>query len=230
MRQKAMDSTQDREVRIVLVEDHQLVREGLCMLIDSRGGFRVVGVAGDSAQGLEVVARELPDVVLLDLDLGGADGLELLPKLLDVSGGSNVIILTGTRDPEVHLRAAKLGAKGLVLKDKARGVLLKAIERVCEGEVWFDRMLLGTLFSGLRADEADDADARKIARLTDAERAIIAAFGEGLTTTKEIATRFKIEPSTVEKHLTSIYGKLGVQNRLSLVIFAYNRGLLKPSS
>ena len=93
-------------VRIVLVEDHHLVREGLSMLIDSRPGFRVVGEAGDSAEGLALVARERPDVVLLDLDLGGEDGLELLPKLLDASENSSVIVLTGVRDPEVHLRAA----------------------------------------------------------------------------------------------------------------------------
>ena len=223
-----MGATPESQVRIVLIEDHQLVREGLSMLIDSRPGFKVVGEAGNSAQALEAVTRERPDVVLLDLDLGGEDGLALLPRLLDASGGTHVIILTGTGDPEVHLRAARLGAKGLVMKDKARGALLKAIERVCEGEVWFDRTLLGILFSGLRGGD-EDADAAKIERLTEAERGIIAAFGEGLTTTKEIAARLAIEPSTVEKHLTSIYGKLGVQNRLSLVIFAYNRGLLKPS-
>lgn len=222
--------TQKDYVSIMLIEDHQLVREGLSMLIDSRPGFKVVGEAGDSAQGLEVVARERPDVLLLDLDLGGEDGLDLLPKLLDASGETRVIILTGVRDTEVHLRAARLGAKGLVMKDKARGALLKAIERVCEGEVWFDRMLLGTLFTGLRGGtDGDDAEAAKVERLTESERGIIALFGEGLTTTKEMAARLQIEPSTVEKHLTSIYGKLGVQNRLSLIIFAYNRGLLKPS-
>lgn len=214
----------------MLVDDHQLFRDGLRMLIESRPGFLVVGEAGDAAGGLEAVAGERPEVVLLDLDLGGEDGLELLPKLLDASGETNVIVLTGIRDPEVHLRAARLGAKGLVLKDKARGALLKAIERVCAGEVWFDRTLLGTLFSGGRgAGEADMADAAKIERLTESERGIIAVFGEGMTTTKEIAGRLSIESSTVEKHLTAIYGKLGVQNRLSLVIFAYNSGLLKPS-
>ena len=215
------------EVRIVLVEDHQLVREGLGMLIHSRPGFEVVGEAGDSAQALEAVAREQPDLILLDLDLGGEDGLDLLPKLRDASARSHVIVLTGTQNPEVHLRAAQLGAKGLVLKDKARGALLKAIERVCAGEVWFDRTLLGRLFTGPRG--VGDPEADKMKRLTEAERGVIAAFGDGLTTTKEIASRLQIEPSTVEKHLTSIYGKLGVQNRLSLVIFAYNRGLLKSS-
>jgi len=224
-----MAARQDSQVRVVLIEDHQLVREGLTMLIDSRPGFKVVGEAGDSSQGLEVVTRERPDVVLLDLDLGGEDGLELLPELIGASGETHVIILTGIRDPEVHLRAARLGAKGLVMKDKARGALLKAIERVCDGEVWFDRTLLGTLFSGLRGGDADDTAAARIDRLTESERGIITAFGEGLTTTKEIAARLSIEPSTVEKHLTSVYSKLGVPNRLSLVIFAYNRGLLKPS-
>lgn len=222
-----MAANSNAQVRIVLVEDHQLVREGLGMLIDSRPGFKVVGEAGDSSHALEVVARERPDLILLDLDLGGEDGRDLLPKLLDVSGQSHIIVLTGTQESEVHLRAARLGAKGLVLKDKARGVLLKAIERVYEGEVWFDRTLLGRLFTGLNS--GGDPEADKIERLTEAEHGVIAAFGDGLTTTKEIASRLQIEPSTVEKHLTSIYAKLGVQNRLSLVIFAYNHGLLKSS-
>lgn len=221
--------TSETQVRIALIEDHQLVREGLCMLIDSRPGFRVVGEAGDSAQALDVVARERPDLILLDLDLGGEDGLALLPQLLEVTGGADVIVLTGLRDPEVHLRAARLGAKGLVMKDKARTVLLKAIERVCDGEVWFDRTLLGKLFAGGHGPGEGHPDAARIERLTEAERGVIAAFGEGLTTTKELAAHLSIEPSTVEKHLTSIYNKLGVQNRLSLVIYAYNRGLLKPS-
>ena len=224
-----MMATSPDTVRIVLVEDHHLVREGLSMLIDSRPGFRVVGEAGDSAEGLALVARERPDVVLLDLDLGGEDGLELLPKLLDASENSSVIVLTGVRDPEVHLRAARLGAKGVVLKDKARGALLKAVERVRDGEVWFDRTLLGRLFTDLSGGAKEDPEAARIGRLTEAERGVVAAFGEGLTTTKEISARLGIETSTVEKHLTSIYGKLGVQNRLSLVIFAYNHGLLKPS-
>ncbi len=219
----------NNQVRIVLVEDHQLVREGLSMLIDSRPGFKVVGEAGDSAEGLKVVTREQPDVILLDLDLGGEDGLELLPQLLGASARSLVIVLTGLRDTEIHLRAARLGAKGVVMKDNARATLLKAIERVCEGEAWFDRVLLGKLFAGRHEETDSAADARKIGHLTEAERGVVAAFGEGLTTTKEIAAHLGIEASTVEKHLTSIYGKLGVQNRLSLVIFAYNRGLLKPS-
>ena len=221
-----MSLTQEGQVRVVLVEEHRLVREGLVMLVDSWHGCRVVGVAGEAAEAVRVVGAERPDVVLFDLDPAGEEGLELIPELAEASADSHVIILTSIRDREAHLRAARLGAKGLVLKDKAGADLRKAVGRVCEGEVWFDRALLGKLFEGLRGGGAEEE--AKIGRLTEAERGIIAAFGEGLTTTKEIAGRLAIEPSTVEKHLTSIYGKLGVQNRLSLVIFAYNRGLLKP--
>ena len=122
-----------------------------------------------------------------------------------------------------------MGASGLVLKEKAKDVLIKAVEKVYSGDIWFDRMLLKDVLSNISYN-TKSVEENRIKSLTRAERDVIEAFGKNLTTTKEIANYLHIETSTVDKHLTSIYNKLGVSNRLGLVIYAYNQGLLKLTS
>ncbi len=106
-------------IRILLVDDHAIVRQGLQMFIDGEPGFRVIGMTGARTTALELATREQPDVILLDLDLGHDSGLELLPDLRAAAPQARVILLTGARDPEQHLRAVQRGAMGVVLKDQA---------------------------------------------------------------------------------------------------------------
>lgn len=224
-----MTDNSSNGISILLIDDHELVRDGLTLLLESQSGFKIVGDTGKPAEALELAKQGRPDVILLDIDLGGYDGLELIPTLSESAPDSKIIILTGSSDRKTHQRAARLGASGLVLKEKAKDVLLKAIEKVNADEIWFDRSLLKGVLSDIsHADTNLEKD--KIASLTRAERDVIEAFRKNLTTTKEIASYLHIEPSTVDKHLTSIYSKLEVSNRLGLVIYAYNHGLLKLSS
>jgi two-component system, NarL family, nitrate/nitrite response regulator NarL len=213
-----MTTRDSRLIRVVLVDDHAVVRAGLRMLIESRPGLLVVGEAATTADALTVAGREQPDIILLDLDLGGDNGLTILPELFATAKQSRVLMLTGVRDPEEHQRAVRLGA----MAD-----LLQAIEKVHAGEVWLDGALMARVLGRAAPAEATiDPEAVKIASLTDREREVIALICEGLQN-KLIGERLFISETTVRHHLTSIFDKLGVTNRLELVIYAYRHGLAK---
>ena len=122
-------------IRILVIDDHEVVREGLRMLIGSTPGFELVGEAANSVEALAKCEREQPDIVLLDLDLGNESGLDLLPELRNRAKECRVLALTGVRDPEVHNQAMLLGAMGVLQKEKAYQVLLKAIRKIHEGEI-----------------------------------------------------------------------------------------------
>jgi two-component system nitrate/nitrite response regulator NarL len=216
-------------VRILLVDDHSVVRAGLRMLIESRPGLAVVGEAATTSDAVAAAGREQPDLILLDLDLGGDSGLDILPELFATAKQARVLLLTGVRDPEEHHRAIRLGAMGVVLKEKAAEDLLKAIEKVHAGEVWLDGALMARVL-GRSLPGGDTAainpEVAKISTLTEREREVIALICEGLQN-KLIGERLFISETTVRHHLTSIFDKLGVTNRLELVIYAYRHGLAK---
>jgi len=216
-------------IRVLLVDDHAVVRAGLRMLIESRPGLAVVGEAANGGDALTVAAREQPDLVLLDFDLGPDNGLDVLPRILS-STQARVILLTGMRDPDIHLRAVRLGAMGVVLKEEAAEVLVKAIDKVHSGEVWLDPTLTARALAGMtgtaRAPEPAP-EAARIAELTEREREVIALLAEGLQN-KEVSQRLHITENTVRRHLVATFDKLGVESRLELVIYAFRHGLAKP--
>jgi DNA-binding NarL/FixJ family response regulator len=215
-------------IRIVLVDDHTLVREGVRMLIEGHDDLLLVGEAWDRAGTLETVARERPDMVLLDLDLGGESGLDLVREITALGDETRVLVLTGVRDPEVQRRAVREGALGVVAKEKAASVLLSAIRKVHAGEVWVDRGMVGSLLREARAAlPREDPEAAKIATLTPRERDVVGLVAQGNGTAR-LAARLGINEKTVRNHLVSIYAKLGVADRLELAIYAGRHGLARP--
>ena len=224
-----MDSLAE-PIRILLIDDHVIVRAGLRMLIENHDGMVVVGEAGTRLDGLALAEREQPDVVLLDLDMGAESGLDFMPELLQAAPNARVVVLTGLRDADAHRRAVHLGAIGLVFKDKAAEVLIKAIEKVHGGEVWLDRSLTATVLSEMsHADERRRADpeTEKISFLTEREREVVGLVCEGLKN-KQIGDRLFISELTVRNHLTSILSKLDLSDRFELALFAYRHHLAKP--
>lgn len=216
-------------IRVLIVDDHAVVRAGLRMLLESGPGMSVVGEAGNRTEAL-AAAREQPDVVLLDLDLGGDSALDFLPELLATAPRARVLVLTGVRDPELHRRAVRLGAMGLVFKEQAAETLFKAIEKVHAGEIWLGHAMTASLLGEMaRAREVQlpNPAVAKIAALTGREREIIALLGEGLKN-KQIAGRLFISEVTVRHHLTEIFARLGVAGRLDLLVYAYRHGLTRP--
>lgn len=218
-------------IRVFIIDDHAVLRDGLRVVIDIQPGMVVVGEAATRDQALANAPAALPDVILLDLDLGDGDedGLNLLPDLLTVVPDARIILLTGIRDPEAHRRAVLLGALGLVLKEKASQTVIHAIEKVHAGEVWLDRGMIASILnerSRGMASQPYDAEAEKIVRLTEREREVVALVGDGRRN-KQIADLLVISEATVRHHLTSIFAKLGVEDRFELAIYAYRHGLAK---
>lgn len=228
-----MHASSGQRIRVLLVDDHELVRTGLRMMLEHHPAMSVAGEATTSAEAIEIAAREQPDIILLDLDLGGENSLATLPTLLQVAPEARVILVTGVREPEEHQRAVQLGVMGLVRKEQAAEVLVQAIEKVYGGEVWLESSLVARALGGMsrrRTEEASQANREqaKIARLTRREHEVIALVLEGLQN-KQIAERLVISETTVSHHLTSIFGKLGLTSRFDLIIYAHRHGLEKRS-
>ena len=212
-------------IRVMIVEDHEVVSWGLKKLIEGEApSMSVVASASNRSGALAAARQTRPDVVLLDITLGDESGLDFLPQLSETAGGGHVLVLTGLRNAETHRAALRRGARGVVLKDEPAEVVLKAIRKVYEGELWYDREaafdVLRELMSG-----GDDA-AHLVASLTPKEREIVTVIAsEEKSTNKQLAVRLRISENTLRNHLSSIYDKLGVENRLELLKFALGHGL-----
>jgi two-component system, NarL family, nitrate/nitrite response regulator NarL len=213
-------------IRIMIIDDHAVIRSGLRMLIEHDQTMSVVAMAGNRAEALDLASRERPDIIILDLILGEDDGLTFLPELCETSPTSRVVVLTGVRDPDSHRLAIRRGAMGIVLKEHAADLLLRAIQKVHEGEVWIDRSMIGSVIQELNRPGEVDPEKAKIASLTDREREVITLVGEGLKN-KQIAERLFITETTVTHHLSSVFSKLEVSDRLELIIYAFRHGLAK---
>jgi two-component system nitrate/nitrite response regulator NarL len=224
------EATPPQPISVLIIDDHAVVRFGLGALIARHTEFKLVGEAETAKEALAITARQKPDCILLDLDLGDSSGLDLIPQLLSLSANSRVIVLTASLDQEAYIQAARLGAVGLVHKSKAVEVIVRAIKKVHEGEIWFDRAtLLDMLTSGPAPtkNKKQAAMAAPVARLTEREYEIVSLVCEGLKN-KQIASRLFITEATVAHHLTSIFSKLRVTDRLELVVYAFTYRLVKP--
>jgi DNA-binding NarL/FixJ family response regulator len=210
----------------MIVDDHAVIRTGLRMLLEQDQTMKVVGMVGTTAEALEQAIKEQPDIIILDLVLGEEDGLAFLPELREKVPESRVLILTGVQNPDSHRSAIRLGAMGIVLKEHAADLLLKAIRKVYEGEVWIDRSMMGMMIQEFTKPVQANPEDSKIAALTLREREVITLVGEGLKN-KQIAERLFISETTVTHHLSSVFSKLEVSDRLELIIYAFKHGLAK---
>jgi two-component system nitrate/nitrite response regulator NarL len=220
------------DIRVLLVEKQALVRDALRALVNAWPGIEVVGEAESGGEATLLLAESHPDVLLLDLSLGtdGSDALELLTHLRKVHHHARVIVLADDRDLPRPVEAVLMGAAGVVLRNQTGSVLKKAIEKVHAGEVWLGRTLTASVLrelAGPRSAHDSDPNTAKINSLSGREREIVRRVCTGLTN-RDIGERLSISEATVRHHLTSIYNKLSLLNRLELVIFAYGNGLDKP--
>ena len=222
-----MLSSSDNCIRILLVDKHALVRGGLRQLLEAKPGHVVVGEAGNRDDALAIAAKENPDIILFEFDSNYEQGLECIRQLLSAASKARLLLVTSECEVDIHHRAAQAGAMGVVLKDQAPAVLFRAIDRVHAGEAWFDRMTLARVLTKLTrngAAENANPETRKIASLSARERAVVALIGEGMKN-KEIGEKLSISEITVRHHLTSIFAKLQITDRLELIIYAYQNGL-----
>lgn len=216
-----MDASPSERIRLLIIDDHAIMRQGLRMLVEDQKDMAVVGEADGGQAVPDLIARIACDVVLLDLALGDENGIDLLAPLAAADKPPRVLVLTGVRDPDVHRQALRRGAAGIVLKTLAPDLLIKAIRRVHDGEIWMDPSMASELFRELRppAPRPRDPDLERIAYLTQREREIAKLVAQGIGT-KKIASRLNITEKTVRNHLVSIYDKLQVSGRLELALYA----------
>ena len=218
-------------IRILLLDDHRSVLWGLEKLIEGEHPrMQVVGKATTSAEALKLLDEVQPDIILLDLDLGGENGSNAIQSLIAKSK-AKVLVLTGSRDIAVHDAAVLAGAMGVVEKGDPAETILKAIRKVHEGEIWLDRSATGRIFLELsrnKASEAQNPEQRKIASLTPRERQIVVEIGsDAAAGSKVIAERLHISEHTLRNHIASIYEKLEVSSRLELFAYAGKHGITR---
>lgn len=214
-----------KQIKVMLVDDQAMVRAGLRHIVGERPSLRVVAEAQNGAKAIAAAARAQPDVILLDVNLRGESGLDLITPLLAEAPDASVLVLTGSTDTETYLSAMRRGAMGLILKDEEPAILHKAVEKVHQGEAWFDRSLFGKLQSErARPAPRKSAETVKINSLSDRQREVIELIGEGLRN-KVIGDRLGISEGTVRRHLNDIFNKLDMGDRFELMIYAYRHGL-----
>ena len=219
-----MQISDAKPINVFLVDDHKTVLWGLEQLVQSAAPrMAVVGTATSCAEMFAALACIEPDVILLDLDLGGESGLDCLEKIGQQSAAM-VLVLTGSSDPEIHQRAIVRGARGVIHKQQSADVILRAIEKVSGGEIWLDGATLGRVITALASGKNADPEAAKIAELTAKERQIVAAVvTEKVARNKVIAGKLHMSEHTLRNHLTNIYSKLAVEGRMELYLYATNQ-------
>jgi two-component system, NarL family, nitrate/nitrite response regulator NarL len=219
----------EKTIRVMLVDDHKTMLWGLERLIEGdHSRMEVIGTACNCDEALAQVGKLVPDVILLDLDLGGRSSLDILPALL-ANGMSRALVLTGSGDQTMLDLAVRLGARGVMRKDASAELVLKAIKKVYQGELWIDHEMLDRVFNNFMNPmtmRKPDPEAEKKAALTPKERIIIGAIVEGSgALNKTLAKQLFISEHTLRNHLTSIYQKLNVSNRLELYVYAVKHQL-----
>ncbi len=215
------------QIKILLADDQELLRDAIRKLLEKQADFEVAGVARNGREILDLVSRTEPDVLLLDLSLNHESGLDILRSLEGLPHRVKVILLTAAIDDDQVVVALRLGARGVVMKDSASQLLYKSIRVVSSGEYWVERKSVAELVRALRAapSHAQEAESAASNGLTRRELEILRTIVDGCTN-KDIAQKFAISEQTVKHHLTNIFCKMGVSNRLELALIAMSRRMV----
>ena len=208
-------------IRILIADDHLIIRQGLRLILETEDGFELVGEAADGAEALRLCHELHPEVALMDLRMPGMDGLTAIERLRTELPDIAVVILTTFNEDDLMLRGLRAGAKGYLLKDTDRETLFNAIRAAARGETLLKPEILARLLS--RVDVP--ATAADGPQLTEREREVLAAVARG-ERSKEIAYLLGITERTVKAHLASIYNKLGVDSRAAAIATAAQKGWL----
>ena len=209
-------------IRILVADDHLIIRQGLRLILETQEGFEMVGEAADGAEAVRLCAELHPDVVLMDLRMPGMDGLSAIERLRTEQPGIAVVILTTFNEDELMMHGLRLGAKGYLLKDTDRETLFNTIRAASRGETLLRPELMARVLAlGL----ATSAPVSTRTDLTGRELEVLRGVAHG-ERSKEIALRLGITERTVKAHLASIYNRLGVDSRAAAIAVAAQRGIL----
>src|ERR1700756_5242007 len=215
-------------IRVLIADDHPIVRDGLKKLLSLEEDFQVVGEASDGCEVLDRVQELEPDVLLLDLRMPNLDGLSALQTLQQTNKRTRVIILTASEDKNEFVQAMKLGCSGIVLKQTAPELIIKSIRKVHGGEIVLDSHTPAAVMRQFAAPgevgSSGSGKSRERSPLSQREREIVQLVAQGYKN-KEMAEKMFISEQTVKNHLHNIFDKLGVSDRLELALYAIHKGL-----
>lgn len=218
-----MPELEERKIRIVVADDHAILRESLTLLLGTQTDFDVEGSAGNGQQALDMVQQFHPDVLVLDLFMPDFDGFEVLRTLDRTGNRVATVVLTASESDTDYAQAVRLGARGLVVKGDGPQRLFDAIRVVAGGELAFSDELARQVVSTLANDTRNGyaTPQASLHRLSDRERQIAYAVARGMKN-RDIAQQLTISENTVKRHLQSIFGKTGARDRLELAVLALN--------
>jgi len=218
-------SDSDSKVKILIADGYPIFREGLKHLLSAQKDFEVLGEAADSIEALRLMELLKPDVLLLDMMMPPLNGMEVLERSDGNLRTTRVIMLSVTADTNQTVQALELGACGVLRKEVSSEILLKSIRAVVQGQYWVGRRDMAGAIDALRSVRSlESENASRNFGLSPREMQILQGLVEGLPN-KEIARSFGISEQTVKHHISSIFDKTGMSNRLELVIFSINQGL-----
>ncbi|HYK06358.1 MAG TPA: response regulator transcription factor [Gaiellaceae bacterium] len=213
------------QIRVLVVDDHAVVRQGLRSLLDLQDGIEVVGDAADGSEGVEAATRLRPDVILIDLVMPALDGVSAMRLLRERVPETRVIVLTSFLDDDKLLPALRAGAAGYLLKNAEPQEVVRAVRAAHAGQTVLDPVVAARLVETLAADEQGDP----IDRLTPREREVLLLIGRGFAN-KRIALELGLAEKTVKAHVGHVLAKLGVSDRTQAAIAAVRAGLVEPRS
>ncbi len=215
-------------IRVLLVDDHALVRQGLRMFIEMQDDMQVVGEGSNGAEAVELAAQTQPDVILLDLVMPGMDGIDAIRRILERSPLSRVLVLTSFGEDDKVFPAIRAGAQGYLLKDIQPRELIKAIREMHQGKTQLHPDIARRLLSAVTDNPPAPAKAAPISKemegLTEREREVLDLIARGLSN-REIAAKMVISEKTVKTHVSNLLGRLGLEDRTRAAIWALKHGL-----
>jgi len=215
--------------RVLLVDDQQLVREGLRRILHADEGFEVVGECSDGDEVLDAVARLRPDLVVMDIRMKRVDGVEATRKVRALPDAPPILVLTTFDDDEVLAGALRAGASGFQLKDARGEDLVRAAHAVAVGDAWLDPAVTARVLTVYReVPETPLDDSAAVASLTSRELDVLRGIGQGATN-QEIAAALYVSEATVKSHVGHIFAKLGVRDRAAAIVFAFDHRIVTPS-
>ena len=215
------------DIRILLVDEHLMVREGLRLILERHPDLIIAGEAGNRLDAIEIAQRECPDIILIDPSFDEGNDLSVIAELIALDEAGFVIFLTSNCKLESFRSAIVQGARGILLKHETSTTLVKAIKTVAIGEIWMEQSSTASLFAEMKSMMQKgniSSQGAKIATLTRREREVVDLVAKGLKN-KQIGEQLFISEVTVSHHLTSIFGKLGISDRLQLIVYAHRHGL-----
>lgn len=214
----------DGRLRVVIADDHGVVRQGIRGVLEAIEGLEVAGEAADGDEALRMVRELEPDVVILDVNMPGRTGLEVATELREDANPARVLILSMHDDPEYVLQAVRSGADGYVLKDAAPAELREAVQAVHEGREYFTARVTQQLSVGLRQEIEEEQLRTRLESLTNRETEVLLHVAEGLTN-REIGEKLEISPRTVETHRERLMDKLRIRTVAGLTRFVVENEL-----